>query len=185
MPAKEIWKPVAGYEGFYEVSSLGRVRSLGRTVKACDGTRRKLKGKVLAGSLPRAGRHGKIVSMYGGQNRPSYSSRYVSHLVWESFIGPRRSGWVIVRTNGDMRDDRVENLRETTQSWLTKNNFDTGKLKALQGSKSPCSKLTEAQVLRVRKIYPKVKSLAVVAKMFGINFTTVSLIVNRKRWTHI
>lgn len=30
--AREIWKPVVGYEGFYEVSNLGRVRSLARIV---------------------------------------------------------------------------------------------------------------------------------------------------------
>jgi hypothetical protein len=35
---REIWKPIAGYEGFYEVSSLGRVRSLARGIK-CGGPR--------------------------------------------------------------------------------------------------------------------------------------------------
>lgn len=33
----EIWKPVVGYEGLYEVSNLGRVRSVERTVKGVDG----------------------------------------------------------------------------------------------------------------------------------------------------
>ena len=44
----EVWKPIAGYEGFYEVSSLGRVRSLDRTVYFRNGKgQRDYKGKIL------------------------------------------------------------------------------------------------------------------------------------------
>lgn len=37
---KEIWKPVEGYEGLYEVSNTGKVKSLKRTVKAYNGLNR-------------------------------------------------------------------------------------------------------------------------------------------------
>lgn len=44
---KEIWKDIKGYEGYYEVSSYGRVRSLDRIVTYSDGEKHSLKGKIL------------------------------------------------------------------------------------------------------------------------------------------
>lgn len=43
----EIWKPIKGYEGFYEVSNLGRVRSLDRVIEYSNGRRIFTKGKIL------------------------------------------------------------------------------------------------------------------------------------------
>ena len=44
----EIWLPIKDYEGWYEVSNMGRVRSVNRVVEARDGSKRFYKGKVLA-----------------------------------------------------------------------------------------------------------------------------------------
>lgn len=43
----EIWKPISGYEGLYEVSNLGRIRSLDRRVGARGGKLRTIKGCVI------------------------------------------------------------------------------------------------------------------------------------------
>lgn len=45
--SNEIWKDIAGYEGLYQVSNLGRVRSLDRTVKSCHGATQNIKGKII------------------------------------------------------------------------------------------------------------------------------------------
>ena len=45
---EEIWRPVVGYEGLYEVSSLGRVRSLDRYVKYSNGRINLHKGRILS-----------------------------------------------------------------------------------------------------------------------------------------
>lgn len=44
---EEIWRPVKGYEGFYEVSNRGRVRSVGRWVTYADGRNYFLEGHIL------------------------------------------------------------------------------------------------------------------------------------------
>ena len=44
---KEIWRPIKGYEGWYEVSSYGRVRSLDRVIIHSDGRKRLFKGRIL------------------------------------------------------------------------------------------------------------------------------------------
>ena len=46
MTEQEVWKPVVGYEGYYEVSNLGRVRSVDRTVRCCGLGLRTLKSKM-------------------------------------------------------------------------------------------------------------------------------------------
>ena len=43
----EIWKDVVGYEGYYQVSNLGNVKSIERTIVCKDGTRKKLKERIL------------------------------------------------------------------------------------------------------------------------------------------
>lgn len=43
----EIWKDIPDYDGLYQVSNLGRVRSLDRTVKSCYGAVQNIKGKII------------------------------------------------------------------------------------------------------------------------------------------
>ena len=50
----EIWKPIKGYDGIYEVSSLGRVRSLDRHIVRKNDADYRLKGRIL--TLKRAER---------------------------------------------------------------------------------------------------------------------------------
>ena len=81
----ERWKPVTGYEGIYEVSNHGRVRSVDRTITCSDGRVRRHKGKVLSAGLSKRGGY-PLVSLYTqGKNQ----SHYVHSLVAETFIGSR------------------------------------------------------------------------------------------------
>lgn len=43
----EVWKDVEGYEGIYQVSNFGRIKSLDRIVPRIDGSVKKVKGKIL------------------------------------------------------------------------------------------------------------------------------------------
>lgn len=47
MEEKEVWKDVVGYEGLYQVSDLGRVKSLDRKVKSGFGSERTVRGIIL------------------------------------------------------------------------------------------------------------------------------------------
>ena len=124
---KESWQPVPGYEGLYEVSDLGRVRSLDRLVvrKNRWGSRatHQLKGRVL--------RPGP-----GGSNRlqVNLSKENVSwvvpvhKLVALAFIGPRPEGLDIDHINGDFRDNRLDNLEYVTHQENQKRAYDMGKI---------------------------------------------------------
>lgn len=97
-PTPETWLPVPipGYEGRYEVSDRGRVRSLLR------------RGRVLAQSEHRTGMYWQVGLL--AQGAKSGSARLVHHLVAAAFLGPRPPGAVVRHLNGDSRDNRPSNL---------------------------------------------------------------------------
>lgn len=103
----ENWLPVVGYEGLYEVSDRGRVRSLARVCAAG----RKRKGRILSQSSGRYG-HRRVV-LY----RDAVRTQWMAHvLVLTAFVGPRPEGMECCHGNGNPADNRVENLRWDTRS---------------------------------------------------------------------
>lgn len=106
----ERWLPVPGYEGVYEVSSLGRVRSLPREVDDGRTRRRRLKGKILTLSTQTSG-YLQVRLQAAGQ----HSAPLVHRLVLEAFVGPAPSGAEACHQNGNPHDNRVENLRWDTR----------------------------------------------------------------------
>lgn len=111
-PTIERWKPVKGYEGIYEVSNHGRVRSVDRTVNYSDGRVHRYKGKVLSAGLSKRGGY-PLVSLYTqGKNQ----MRYVHTLVAEAFIGTRPEGTEVCHNDGDPTNNHVDNLRYGTSS---------------------------------------------------------------------
>lgn len=103
----ELWLPVVGYTG-YEVSDLGRVRSLDR-VLPCGDKMRHHKGRILKpGKAPKGGH--RFVGLGGGQ------SQYVHRLVMEAFVGPCPDGLEVRHLNGDPDDNRVRNLAYGTHA---------------------------------------------------------------------
>lgn len=96
--ADETWKPVVGWEGFYEVSSHGRVWS-------CR-TRRFLKF-----DHSQMG-HCRVTFSYKGK----HDRRLVHRIVVEAFAGEIPDGMMVCHNDGDPTNNHVENLRIDTQS---------------------------------------------------------------------
>lgn len=102
----EAWRPVRGYEGLYEVSDQGRVRSLDRIVGAARGGTKRMKSRVLQ---PRPLKRGYQRVSLSRDGRPR--DVYIHRLVAEAFLGECPPGSEVCHRNGDPGDNRVLNLR--------------------------------------------------------------------------
>lgn len=107
----ESWAPVEGFEGYYEVSDAGRVRSLTRNVEGVDGRVTRIQGKILKPSRMQTGHM--WLALYR-DGLPSY--RAVYHLVLRAFVGPAPVGAEGCHRNGDPSNNSVANLRWGTRS---------------------------------------------------------------------
>lgn len=95
--AREIWRPVKGYEGLYEVSDQGRVRSLRRS-----GT----PGRVLTQQQSK----GKLYLLVRLSRNSQRKIKTVHSLVLGAFVGPRPAHMEVRHLNGNAIDNRLTNL---------------------------------------------------------------------------
>ena len=102
----ERWLPVVGYEGYYEVSDHGRVRSVLRTVTRTDGRKVTYKGMNLQPVRDGQGRC--RVSLHKGNKGKRF---LVPHLVAAAFLGARPKGMDVCHGDGDPSNNRADNLR--------------------------------------------------------------------------
>lgn len=117
----EIWKDIPGYEGRYQVSDEGRVRSLPHRVRLV--VRGKETTRLFPGRLLRPGpqQSGHLSVAIGKGN-----SRQVHQLVLEAFVGPRPAGCEVLHLNHNPADNRLENLRYGTRSENMKMDYEVG-----------------------------------------------------------
>jgi hypothetical protein len=176
----EEWKPVVSYEDYYEVSNMGRVRSLGREHEIpCrwGGTMiRRLPPKILSPIKKTDGYN--YVGLWEDGDCKTVA---VHRLVLETFIGPCPDGMECCHNNSNKTDNNIRNLRWDTRAnnSLDRNEYDGG----IRGEKNPGSKLTEKKVLAIRKLYKKTKvKQKDLADLFGVTRESVSLIINGRRW---
>lgn len=157
----ETWKPVVGYEGLYEVSDLGRVRSL-RSNKILSARPNKHSGYV-AHHLSRAG---------------TIKAFYTHSLVLETFVAPRpNEEYQACHNNGNRSDNRVGNLRWGTRA----ENYEDARRHGTnsKGVRHGGAKLTEQAVSAIRADQRLHREIA---SAYGISRSRVSAIKSRKDW---
>lgn len=103
---EEIWRPVKGYEEYYEISNLGRVRSLPRSlINICSRIERQQKAKLLKvnfkGSSPNINLsiNGKIKNVE------------IRHLLAQSFLGSNQDKPKLIHLDGDYTNISLDNLK--------------------------------------------------------------------------
>lgn len=134
---EEVWKPVPGYEGIYEVSNAGRVKSLKRFAVDPNGRKRLLPEKILKLKTEKAGREDFRVTLWKDAVCDDY---LVSRLIAMAFLPLPYDKLTVNHINGDYQDNRVENLEWVTLRENIQHGFATGLYESTQKKVSliPC-----------------------------------------------
>ena len=134
----EKWKDVKEYEGFYEVSNLGRIRRKDGKVKSGikNNDLRFIKGKMLKQHLKR---NGYLTVDLSKQNKVKTIS--VHRIVATAFLEPIEGKDQVNHINGNKTDNRIENLEWVTSSENRIHAFKTGLQENANKKKVRCNQL--------------------------------------------
>lgn len=142
----EVWKPVKGYEGYYEVSNLGRVKSKARKYYRSD-VLYHLKERVMKVSPSSSGYNTIILTVNGK------AKSYLLHrLIALAFIENPQNKKCINHKDGDKFNNSLENLEWCTYSENRNHGLRTGLIKQKRATHSH-AKLTEDDVKFIKKMY--------------------------------
>ena len=107
---EEVWKDIKGYEGMYQVSNLGRVRSLNRIITNKN-KKYEIKGKIISNSTSKLGY--KKVTLQSNGERKTFQ---VHRLVAQTFINNPNDKPQVNHIDGDKANNQVHNLEWVTSS---------------------------------------------------------------------
>lgn len=190
----EIWVDVEGYDGVYQVSDLGRVRSVRKTTWG-------LKVIILKLYEDKRG------YLYVGLHKKGKAKNVpVHHLVLNAFVGPRPEGMECCHfPDRDPKNNCLDNLRWDTRKGnhsdkklhgttglgrkMSKNTREKMSISARKqnrvGSKNPYHKLTEEEVVEIRKRCSEGVTKRELAEEYDVSPSAISGIVRRISWNHI
>lgn len=115
----EVWKPVAGFEGVYEISNLGNLRSLDRLVCYRKDRPAKTKGRIIKGKMDRYGYWSVTIS----SREKGRLSTTIHRLVAKAFIPLKEGKTQVNHINGVKTDNRVDNLEWVNNSENQKHSY--------------------------------------------------------------
>jgi len=188
MQNEEIWLPAIGFEGRYEVSNLGRVRSVDRIEEYCRESvviKRRHRGRILS-PCSSAG--------YPSVNLGRKQTK-VHRLVCKTFHGMPAPGQEVLHKDGTRSNPRADNLRWGSHAENVEDMF----LHGVRTRKAPKAKrphagggerqhlavLTDEKVREMRRLSQGGENAASIAKQFGVNHKTAWRAVVRRTWKHI
>lgn len=171
----EKWKAVVGYEGFYEASDLGRIRSIDRLIhyKGRPDHPALKKGKILSCPPHHSGYRHLALCKNGKQKMAN-----VCTLVAKAFVhNPDPVRFTDVNhMDLDKTNDRADNLEWTTHR---------GNIDHSVRQHRYAKKLTPQIVSEIRTRASNGESQASISRSLSLRYLTVHLVVNRKTWGHI
>lgn len=176
----ETWKEIPGYEGEYAASSMGRVKSLARSINLanrwgpCVRTipERLLKQRKLSGSP-----YPTVCLSQGG----SHQNQYVHSLICSAFHGPRPSDRQTAHGDGNPENNAPGNLRWAT---VGENAKDRKSHCTQAMGETSFAKLTESDVAYIRRARLSGVSRHSLAKTFGVSGSQIYRVTTGKAWAH-
>lgn len=175
---EEVWSPIRNYEGYYEISNKGRVKSIKRIVETKNG-KYSVKGKILSIGVDTKGYNHVILTKCGKSH-----ARRIHQLIAQSFIPNPLHLLYVNHKNGIKTDNRVENLEWCTVRQNNLHALNNG-LNFNFTETHGMSKLTNNDVIEIRKLIKYKIKLKDIAKIFNIHKNTISSIKTGRTWKRL
>lgn len=178
MEDKEIWKDIEGFEGFYQVSNFGRVRSLGGW---CGTSKRKARIRKL--NYTHDG-YLKLRLMYKGKD----ITCRVHRLVADAFIPNPNNYETVNHIDGNKENNKVENLEWCDRGYQMEHAYKLKLKISNSGADNIHSKLTEDDIKYIRSVYKKYSrdfNTVSLAKKFGVSDRVIGLIVRNMSYKNV
>jgi uncharacterized protein (DUF433 family) len=169
---KEKWLPIPEYEGRYDISNYGKVRSY-------QNGRDKI-------AIP------KIIKLWIGKkgymyaNLSKFYKRHnilISGMVAKVFLGPKPTGKEVSHIDGNRKNNFIGNLIYETHSENMQRAVRQNTMCC--GERHPKHKLTEIQVRRIIKKLAQGIRPYILAKEFGVDSDSIRDIYHRQSWKHV
>lgn len=167
----ERWLPIEGYQGLYEISDFGRVKSLRR-------------GKAIRARILKPVVQKKTGYLYITlvQNEVKENKR-INLLLLETFSPPRLSGMQSRHLDGNRANNRLDNLAWGTAKKNQEDRIAHGT--KLFGENNPISKLTWSDVERIRESFLFGATLSQLCGCYPVSKTILSKIVRNEAWKRV
>lgn len=174
----EIWKDIAGLEGSYQVSGLGRVKRIARL--GADG--RRLPERIMRTSFTSRGYVAVTLTISGGRDQ-----RFLVHrLVMIAFNGPPPAPYPeyeCCHQDGTKTNNILTNLYWGTDKQNSQDMVRHGR--SCKGIKNPLAVLDDATVKRIADLRRAGDLIEEITAKTGAARSTISHIINGHTWTHV
>ena len=162
----EVWRDIPGYEGRYEASSFGNIRSVDNVVECVTRRTGTVFHKRITGRVkrPTTAKNGYLVVRLGHGE-----TRYVHELVALTYIGERPPKTYICHGDGNRANNALDNLRYDSQSENERDKIRCG---------GKMKKLTRDDVLAIRAAISAGESRKTLAERYNVSTNTVGNIIN-------
>ena len=175
MVMEEEWKDIEGYEGIYQVSNLGRVKSLEAGLLVKNGYYRTKKESILSQYLC----HNGYLAICLRLNKKT--KRFLVHrLVGAAFIQNPDEKPTINHKNGNKQKNCIENLEWSTYSENLSHALETGLRKPKKNVLSEFQALAAITFMSTRK-----RCGASISREFNVSKSTIDRVRKRETWRHI
>jgi hypothetical protein len=179
MFCQEVWLDIPDYEGLYQASSFGRIRSIDRKILCKDGRSKLIKGTTLT---PTKTKHGYLALALCCNGVPQ--THTVHKLVSRAFLGFRPEQMQVNHLDGNKSNNAASNLEYCTPSENTRHAFRTG-LNLSKGEVNPSAKLKANDIKSIVARASNGETLRSIAASYGLVVSSIWAIVNNKAWRHI
>lgn len=171
----EIWVDIPEFVGAYQVSNLGRVRSLSRTIVNSAVVSKTISGKILT---PLRHPAGHMMVNLGRAKRV-----YVHRLVLRAFVGPCPAGQMACHNDGNHQNNRLDNLRYDTARGNQMDRVAHGT--SNRGVANGSHKLTPSDVASIRRLLRSGLPQREIGATCGVSQSAISDIALGKTWAHL